>query len=296
LWSRQSHSFGRNHCSCGSLCAVLRWRCSLAYQTQAMDNCRDTRAVIIGSAGTMGRHYTQLLRAGGWQCTGVDTCRSSFTNEQTDAVSFSATNHGRETLLHAHVVLVAVPMPHVTSVLEAILPACEKGSTVIEVCSLKAHVLPFHEIALDLGVELLSLHPMFSPTSGRPPGITLLLNEPRFMGSEHFLSTATRQGETFLRWPLETHDKCMATIQVATYLSSLAFGEFLRTQNWNGKENSALHTLLFSQTLEILRRVSGPDPHYQERCHPSQSQTRGLDGAEQCVVTARRSRLMSEGG
>ena len=37
-------------------------------------------------------------------------------------------------------------------------------------------------------------------------------------------------------------------------------------------------------------------PHYQERCHPSQSQTRGLDGAEQCVVTARRSRLMSEGG
>jgi hypothetical protein len=37
-------------------------------------------------------------------------------------------------------------------------------------------------------------------------------------------------------------------------------------------------------------------PPYQERCHPSQSQTRGLDGAEQCVVTARRSRLMSEGG
>jgi hypothetical protein len=38
------------------------------------------------------------------------------------------------------------------------------------------------------------------------------------------------------------------------------------------------------------------NPHYQERCHPSQSQTRGLDGAEQCVVTARQSRLMSEGG
>ena len=37
-------------------------------------------------------------------------------------------------------------------------------------------------------------------------------------------------------------------------------------------------------------------PHCQESCHPSQSQTRGLDGAEQCVVTARRSRLMSEGG
>jgi replication-associated recombination protein RarA len=37
-------------------------------------------------------------------------------------------------------------------------------------------------------------------------------------------------------------------------------------------------------------------PRYQERCHPSYSQTRGLDGAEQCVVTARRSRLMSEGG
>ena len=37
-------------------------------------------------------------------------------------------------------------------------------------------------------------------------------------------------------------------------------------------------------------------PRVQERCHPSQSQTRGLDGAEQCVVTARRSRLMSEGG
>jgi hypothetical protein len=35
---------------------------------------------------------------------------------------------------------------------------------------------------------------------------------------------------------------------------------------------------------------------YQERCHPSYSQTRGLDGAEQCVVTARRSRLISEGG
>jgi site-specific DNA-methyltransferase (adenine-specific) len=47
----------------------------------------------------------------------------------------------------------------------------------------------------------------------------------------------------------------------------------------------------------VARHLDDYDiPHCQERCHPSQSQTRGLDGAEQCVVTARRSRLMSEGG
>jgi antitoxin (DNA-binding transcriptional repressor) of toxin-antitoxin stability system len=48
--------------------------------------------------------------------------------------------------------------------------------------------------------------------------------------------------------------------------------------------------------IAAVRQPDPASPRYQERCHPSYSQTRGLDGAEQCVVTARRSRLMSEGG
>jgi len=48
--------------------------------------------------------------------------------------------------------------------------------------------------------------------------------------------------------------------------------------------------------LDIREHQLSSSPYYQQRCHPSQSQNRGLDGAEQCVVRARRSRLMSEGG
>jgi len=51
-----------------------------------------------------------------------------------------------------------------------------------------------------------------------------------------------------------------------------------------------------NSALRTFRMQAEHGPHYQERCHPSQSKIRGLDGAEQCVVTARRSRLMSEGG
>jgi addiction module HigA family antidote len=63
---------------------------------------------------------------------------------------------------------------------------------------------------------------------------------------------------------------------------------FVTPRNWSGKT-----------AWEKQKNEAGDwkaVPPYQERCHPSQSQTRGLDGAEQCVVTARRSRLMSEGG
>ena len=50
------------------------------------------------------------------------------------------------------------------------------------------------------------------------------------------------------------------------------------------------------QTAALDRKQRGAAdrqlPRVQERCHPSQSHTRGLDGADQCVVTARLSRLM----
>ena len=51
-----------------------------------------------------------------------------------------------------------------------------------------------------------------------------------------------------------------------------------------------------SQSTTTTAASATGHPRVQERCHPSQSQTRGLDGAEQCFVTAKLSRLMSEGG
>jgi len=60
--------------------------------------------------------------------------------------------------------------------------------------------------------------------------------------------------------------------------------------------SAEMGTRLLNLRHQLFEHWHRWNPHYQERCHPSQSQTRGLDGAEQCVVTARRSRLMSEGG
>jgi septal ring factor EnvC (AmiA/AmiB activator) len=79
--------------------------------------------------------------------------------------------------------------------------------------------------------------------------------------------------------------------------SELIEKEILRVKN--DSELIEKDTEQIEKETEQLRRENAREkafPHYQERCHPSQSQTRGLDGAEQCVVTARRSRLMSEGG
>jgi type I restriction enzyme S subunit len=71
------------------------------------------------------------------------------------------------------------------------------------------------------------------------------------------------------------------------------------TGEFRPEENKAiLESELYRATCTVVAGslVVSRIPRYQERCHPSYSQTRGLDGAEQCVVTARRSRLMSEGG
>jgi len=72
----------------------------------------------------------------------------------------------------------------------------------------------------------------------------------------------------------------------------------LNRQPLTGVADTALAALQREVAFFYLTalRDAARHPPYQERCHPSQSQTRGLDGAEQCVVTARRSRLMSEGG
>ena len=75
------------------------------------------------------------------------------------------------------------------------------------------------------------------------------------------------------------------------YSCGEAFGYgSLARGDWDGFSDTDLLVVAANQdAAEWAARV-------QERCHPSQSHTRGLDGADQCVVTARRPRLMSEGG
>jgi hypothetical protein len=130
--------------------------------------------------------------------------------------------------------------------------------------------------------------------------VKALLNQEKLDDCSNKLSTLSVFMEEFSNNP-QDQDKLSLVEQQCQFVLDILDDEDLQipgVRTYMGVASLRISSLLLKSNYQSgdLDNARTLAPHYQERCHPSQSQTRGLDGAEQCVVTARRSRLMSEGG
>lgn len=211
------------------------------------------RAWVIGGAGRMGRWFTALLAAQGWDVGVVDP------GGVVDGLRHAPTLDGAD-VASADLILVATPLDRTAEALSA-LRAHRPQGVVVDIASIKTPVIPALRALSDDGVAVTSLHPMFGPSTSLLSGKHVLVSD---VGHPEATSRARALFEptmaALVDVPLEEHDLLVSWILNASHAVSLVFGRALSEAPVARERLDGLGSTTFDAQCAVTGKVLSEDP------------------------------------
>lgn len=172
------------------------------------------RVAVLGSAGAMGSYFVEYFRRLGHTVAGSDVQRTG------SRLQAGAVSSNQSAVRQADLVLLAVPIWDTLKVAREIKPALKRGCVLVEITSIKGTTLAqLEKIVSSCDASLLSLHPMFGPSSrSKAPRILVV-------GKSRDLETARGifKGAELTLVRAEDHDRLVAYVLSLVHLTNLAF-------------------------------------------------------------------------
>ncbi|QQG48534.1 MAG: prephenate dehydrogenase [archaeon] len=173
------------------------------------------KVAVLGSSGAMGRFFASYFVARGDEVVGYDLSPPDH-----PVKGLTLARSTKEAAERADIVLVAVPMPKTLAVVRRVSRHLRKGSTLIEISSVKGNSLRPLRLAVSLtGARLLSIHPLFGPAARRV-GMKFCV-----IGGRSDIASARRLFPRSVLIPMsqQGHDRAMAYVLSLVQLTNLAF-------------------------------------------------------------------------
>lgn len=209
------------------------------------------KVAILGSSGAMGSFFAEYFVQNGHQVVGSDIRRVKGSHPE-----FALASSNRKAVRDADVVLVAVPVRETANVVREVSPFLKKGSILVEITSVKARMHAETKKSLATGdVRLLSLHPLFGPSSS-PKNFKVCV-----VGNRRDISAARRllPDANLIRLGIREHDKMMAYTLSLIHLMNLAFlSAVLKGVGSREFERSVTPTALGQ--LNLAKAILSQDP------------------------------------
>ena len=182
------------------------------------------QAAIIGADGGMGQWFTRHLKRLGYAVNSFDERRGDDSS----------------TLSTFDFVVVSVPISVTAETIRKTAKHMKHGACLMEIASLKAGIHGAMIDAASQGVDVLSVHPMFGPSTDGLADKTVAVVP--VVDAEHEVHTASDlfSGAQIEVVDAEEHDRLMSVILSMPYLINLAFAATLRDED-----------------LPLLRKLSG---------------------------------------
>jgi len=160
----------------------------------------------------------------------------------------------------ADLVLLATPLGTMRSVLEEMIAARPSG-VVLEIASLKSHLLRTVREGIRGGLKLASIHPMFGPDTDLLSGQNLVVCTAGCAEAEDFAEGLFRDtAARIVRLPLEQHDRYMTWVLNLPHLVNLAMGEVLSSSGMPFDELRSLGGTTFNKQLKVTSEVMSENP------------------------------------
>jgi len=168
------------------------------------------KAAIIGT-GRMGNWFARYFHKKGYELKVFDK-RRSVASKLAKEIGASTSRSIEEAVYDADVTLVAVPLAVTTSVVKEVLRYAKQGSIIVEVSSLKAHVVTSLKKLRRTRAKLLSVHPLFGPGASDMKGKTIALVPIRSRGSELRMARGIFSDANIVVVDWKMHDRVMAYV------------------------------------------------------------------------------------
>lgn len=208
------------------------------------------KVAVLGSSGGMGSYFADYFARLGHNVAGSDL-RPGRSHTR---IRFVRTN--LEAVEGADVVLLAVPMSETLNVARGVAQALKSGCTLVEITSVKGSRLSvLRKLATAHGVSLLSVHPMFGPSSrSKAPKILVV-------GTRKDLAAAGRvfPGSKLILVGSHEHDRLMAHTLSLVHLTNIAFVSAVEKGSGVAEYDRVAPPFASAQ-LELAKAVLSQDP------------------------------------
>ena len=232
-----------------------------------MDSMKKMKLAIIGTGG-MAKLFAKLLKEKFSEIAII-----SRSPERTKRLSKKIrTSYATLSEINKfEVVFLTTPPRYLPNIVKAISHDLRPGSLVMDISSVKSGIIDEVSTLLPSGVEYLSLHPLFGPSTKRIKGNNIVVIPVR---GKSFLAALKELfeglGLTVVVTSPEEHDRIMAVVQVAHHLSSLSLAltlwnllgpKELKSYATRSLRKTVQNFKLFQRNLRVIREISELNPY-----------------------------------
>ncbi len=173
-------------------------------------------------------------------------------------------------------VLMAVPIESTLKVAEEAVPKMKRGSTLIDIMSVKGETLPALRKLAGERVSLLSIHPLFGPALESADGMKLAVivkKEGGRPGTEASLAKRLFPGARIIPMTRKEHDQAMAAVLSLTHLLNLVYAGTM-AKFLSPDEFDRISTPNSSMQMTLAEAILAQDPRLSFAIQASNGYTR----------------------
>jgi chorismate mutase/prephenate dehydrogenase len=218
---------------------------------------RGGRVLVLGGAGAMGAWLEQFLPLVGHRVDAIDPAWGPLSRAEG---RYSTLDDVPDLDAYDHIV-VSVPLARTPDAVSALAQRRPQG-VVVEIASIKAHLVPALEKARSAGLKVSSLHPMFGPGKSPYEPLTFVVacyDEPE--AERKRLEALLRHPYTHLiTIPFAHHDRLMGWLLGLAHLTGMLFGSALTRSGLDPGELQACASTTFARQASTAQSVLSEDP------------------------------------
>jgi chorismate mutase/prephenate dehydrogenase len=248
-YEERAGSMGISQAAAAEIASILI-RESVEAQARLPRSMGARKALVVGGSGKMGRWFSGFLRLRGMDITVLDPAPSQ---EFPNAKDLAACKD-------ADIVVVAVPLEKAPVIMREIAALRPKG-LVFDIASVKAPIIPALKQAVEDGLKVCSVHPMFGPDAASIYARNVIVCD---CGCEaanrEFISIVDSMGCRVINMPVEEHDGLIAYVLGMSHALSIAFFNALGRSGRSFQELDEVASTTFRKQVATAMDVAREDP------------------------------------
>ncbi len=219
------------------------------------------KIAVIGGTRGLGEWIAKFLKSKGFNVT--ITGRDKITGERVSkklGVDYTSSNIIAAS--QADIVIVSVPIDVTSSAVKEVAPVLKKGSLLMDVTSVKEEPSRVMQEHVPLGVEVLPIHPMFSPRIRSLDGQVIVvtpINKGKWYNKIYkFLQ---KENAHIIVTTPEIHDQMMSVVQGLTHLAYISIATTIERLNVDIKESRKFASPIYDLMMDMIARIVAQNPY-----------------------------------
>jgi len=215
------------------------------------------RVAIIGGAGRMGRLFARYFHQ-----RGDEVIISDIDEEKArifaDNLGIRMARNNMEAAESAELIMVCTPIETASTVINDLLGGIRGSAVLTEISSVKSPVMPVMRKAVEKGLNVLSVHPLFGPGVKDVSGERIAVVPVEDEASEIGLARRIFPDMRILSVDFERHDYVMALTLSLTHFMNMAFASVLADEDL--RELKSLGGTTFRMQMMLIEGMMTEDP------------------------------------